>query len=113
LEFRDFFPGVSADPEYKSSFQWRLLNQGVDGFYTLDGNVVPGKIFDPSGEEIRSDILLDRLGRPLDTNYTVEGQTSQSNPFLPSGAEFDIQDSAIYVLYRRYASKNFAGLNLG
>lgn len=113
FEFRDYFPNVTAAAEYKSAFQWRVLNQGTDGFYTKDNAVVPGKILNPSGESVTSDVLLDRFGRPLNSDYTVEGETPQSNPNLPGGVEWDIQGSTVYLLYRRCLSKNFTGLNLG
>lgn len=113
------FDAVRVEMEYRFSFRrdgwdYRIIDQGRNGFYSKDGDITKAPIYAGDGTQISSDTLLDGGGSPLDDTLRV-GKTggnpvSATNP--PVGATVERGDAAAFLKYKRYPRRDFRGLQL-
>jgi hypothetical protein len=109
---------VNYNFEFRDSFDRRLKDEGVNGYYDDNGTTKKSYLVDGNGDRVTTPQPL-KSGKPIDT--TIKVGSGKKTPVAvsvpdhsipPDGALVENFSKASFLKYRRKKTIAFAGLNL-
>jgi hypothetical protein len=105
---------VKDADNYWDSWKHRLRDQGKTGWYSKSGTITPGGFTGDGNKRPDEPVLLDGTGKPLNTQWKVEGNSpvSPTSPVLDPRLVEKTGTTAVYLKYRKHKGMPFSGLGI-